>query len=443
MITIKLKLKEKQNGYDILLKQFNNVIRFAYNRYSDNKGNIKDSDVANIVKSTMNNIQQLDASIIEFAVNKAKDIYKSKKQKIIFGSKYEWNKYITRIITKQQFIEKRIIPLRFIGRKNDNGNRKFNLDLKNHKIIFKQNISLHFDLKYVSSKNQDKLLYELQEIYDKDKKSFSYTIELNKEYIWITFDENILQNKEYIPKKDRIASIDQNPNYISLVIKDKNKILLKTIYSLKKLNDLDKKKNYKDKQDKIEYRKYLHNKRKYETLQISKRISETLKQFKVQTLILEDLNIKSSNKNKGRLFNKICNNDWLRKCFANNLKKRCNLIGIKIQQVYAGYSSIKGQLENDNEIDSIASAIELSKRKDKDLKNFGDTKVEIGELSNHWKKEIISNFKQVPTWKNISDFLKKKFNMSYRNFFSEFDKNIRVSYSLNSKNSYIFLYIYF
>ena len=69
--------------------------------------------------------------------------------------------------------------------------------------------------------------------------------------------------------------------------------------------------------------------------------------------------------------------------------------------------------------------------------------MEIGELSNHWKKEIISNFKQVPTWKNISDFLKKKFNMSYRNFFSEFDKNIRVSYSLNSKNSYIFLYIYF
>ena len=155
------------------------------------------------------------------------------------------------------------------------------MDLKNHKIIFKQNRSLHFDLKYVSSKNQDKLLYELQEIYDKDKKSFSYTIELNKEYIWITFDENILQNKEYIPKKDRIASIDQNPNYISLVIKDKNKILLKTIYSLKKLNDLDKKKNYKNKQNKIEYRKYLHNKRKYETLQISKKISETLKQFKV------------------------------------------------------------------------------------------------------------------------------------------------------------------
>ena len=69
--------------------------------------------------------------------------------------------------------------------------------------------------------------------------------------------------------------------------------------------------------------------------------------------------------------------------------------------------------------------------------------MEIGELSNRWKKEIISNFKQVPTWKDISIFLKKKFDMSYRNFFSEYNKNIQVSYSLNSKNSYIFLYIYF
>jgi len=45
------------------------------------------------------------------------------------------------------------------------------------------------------------------------------------------------------------------------------------VFSLKDLNDLDKKKSYKDKENKAEYRKYLYNKRKYETLQISKRIS--------------------------------------------------------------------------------------------------------------------------------------------------------------------------
>lgn len=72
---------------------------------------------------------------------------------------------------------------------------------------------------------------------------------------------------------------------------------------------------------------------------------------------MEDLHIKNSNKNKGKSFNKRCNNDWLRNLICNNITKRCNLIGIKVNKVFAGYSSIKGQLENDNDFDSIAASI--------------------------------------------------------------------------------------
>ena len=92
--------------------------------------------------------------------------------------------------------------------------------------------------------------------------------------------------------------------------------------------------------------------------------------------------------------------------------------------------------------ENIGVAIQIGKRKGKDLKGFGNTKVEVGELSNRWKKEIISNFKQVPTWKDIFEYLKKKYKMSYRYFFSEFDKNIRVSYRLNSDKSYIKSYMF-
>lgn len=50
---------------------------------------------------------------------------------------------------------------------------------------------------------------------------------------------------------------------------------------------------------------------------------------------------------------------------------------------------------------------------------FGDSRVEIGRLSCRWKNEINLYFKQVPSWKEASEFLKKKFkNSSYRNFFS-------------------------
>ena len=93
------------------------------------------------------------------------------------------------------------------------------------------------------------------------------------------------------------------------------------------------------------------------------------------------------------------------------------------------------------EVDSIAAAIEIGKRKNKNLKKFGDSKLKLKDLSNRWKKEIKQNFSKVPIWKEVSGFLKKKFkNSSYRNFFSDENKNIRVSYSLNSKSNHVKVY---
>ena len=100
MITIKLKLKEEQKGYQKLLKQFNNIVRYAYNRYCDNNGIIKDSDIIKLVKTNMNNIEQLDASIIQFAVAKSKQIYKTNGQKVIFGGKTNYKRYLQGLIKK-------------------------------------------------------------------------------------------------------------------------------------------------------------------------------------------------------------------------------------------------------------------------------------------------------------------------------------------------------
>ena len=435
MITIKLKLKDKHEEYDCLLKEFNKSVRLAYNCYRKNSS-IKDSDVEKYLKSLNIN---LDASFIKQSVLKAKEL--KNKEKVIFGGKKNFRDRLKGLISKEEYREKRLLPIRVVGSKNDNGNRKFSLDISNHQIIFKPNRSNHYKLEFISGKNQLKLLKKFQEIYDKNKKSFAFTIELNKNYIWITVDELICKNDSYKSKNNRIASIDMNPNYVALVIQDNEKIMLKKLYSLKELNDLDKKKNYKNKENKIEYRKYLHNKRKFETLEISKNIVDLCKQYHVESFVIEDLSIKSSNKKLGRRFNKSCNNDWLRNSFAKNLEKRCNLIGIKFHKVFSGWSSIKGQLENEKEIDSIAAAIEIGKRKDKNLKNFGNTKVEVENLSNRWKKEINSNFKQVPTWRDISEFLKNKFKNSYRNLFS-IEKFNGVSYSLNSNKSYIKLYCF-
>jgi hypothetical protein len=116
-----------------------------------------------------------------------------------------------------------------------------------------------------------------------------------------------------------------------------------------------------------------------------------------------------------------------------------NLFGIKFHEVYAGYSSIKGQLENDDKVDSIAAAIEIGNRLNcKNLGKFGDSKVEFGNLSNRWKNEMGSTFKQVPSWRQISEFLKSNYpGNSYRVLFSEKHPLLRVSSRMSSEKSLV------
>ena len=179
-------------------------------------------------------------------------------------------------------------------------------------------------------------------------------------------------------------------------------------------------------------------------LQVARRIASQCAHYQVSDFVIEDLNIKSKNFNKGKVFNKLCNNSWQRRLLAGNLRKRMNLMKIKFHEVYAGYSSVKGMLENDGKVDSIASAIEIGNRlNNKNLRKFGDSKVELGNLSNRWKNEIGSNFKQAPSWKQVYEFLKKNYpRNSYRVLFSEQHLLLRASSRMSSVKSFVKVHIF-
>jgi len=87
VITIKLPIQTNITQY---LKQYNNIVRFAYNRYQEGN-DYKQSDIEHIVKRKMNNIALMDASFIKAAVDKAKHL--KDKPKVIFGSKKNWQRY--------------------------------------------------------------------------------------------------------------------------------------------------------------------------------------------------------------------------------------------------------------------------------------------------------------------------------------------------------------
>ena len=427
-------------------RHFNSVVHFAFNRYADSKGVLKDSEVEKLVKDTMNHIETLDASFVKQAVLKAKSTYLSRKngdgncEGIVFGGKWNFFRRIRNLISREEFRKEALLPVGMTGSRGDSGNRKFSLDLRNHRIVFKKDKSHHYDIPLNAySKEDERLLFKLQDRYDENPKSMPFTVELDDEFVYLTFEESEFRNETYQGISGRTASIDMNPNYVALVIQDENGVVFKKrIYSVKSLNDFDSRKYYRSKEDKVRWRRHLNDKRKHETLQICKDIAKTCVHYKVDSFVIEDLDIKSKDSGKGKRYNKLCLNHWQRNLLFNNLRKRCNLNGINFHPVYAGYSSIKGQLEHDEEVDSIAAAMEIGVRKGKDLRKFGDSVVELGRLSNRWKNEMESNFKQAPSWTQVSEFLKKKFkNSSYRNFFSDCNPNIGVSYSLITQSSYV------
>jgi IS605 OrfB family transposase len=210
-----------------------------------------------------------------------------------------------------------------------------------------------------------KTLYLYQE-----KRNISITYKLNEKYIYIIFDEdNIKENKKTNVINNRILSIDLNPNYIGLSICDwedenKFKVIYNEICSIKKLND----KEILFKQFKLNSadpkRVKINNKRKFEILQISKKIINLCLSFNVELFVIEKLNIKSKDNEKGKNFNRLVNNNWNRNILINNLEKRCKLYGIKYIEVNPEYSSFIGNFlfRSLNFPDPILSSIEIGRR---------------------------------------------------------------------------------
>ena len=74
--------------------------------------------------------------------------------------------------------------------------------------------------------------------------------------------------------------------------------------------------------------------------------------------------MKSSDKDKGKDYNTLCNNHWLRTTFCNQLRKRTNIHKIQLLEVKPQYSSFIGNFlfRSLNKPDMVLASIELSRR---------------------------------------------------------------------------------
>ena len=261
------------------------------------------------------------------------------------------------------------MPLFSVGESLYKGNRKFSI-IDDNCILFKSTRNEHFILELESvGKNYRNYLNKLIKLQDNKKTPITY--KLDTEYIYITFDLNELKNtdKKEEKVKDRYFSIDMNPNYVGYTIIDwksseEYKVIDKGAISLKKLNDYDNSLKGKGFSSDSKERKYVSNKRNYEVIDISHKLVKIAEHFKCEYFVMEDLSIPSKNNGKGKKFNKLCNQQWCRNVFVNQIKKMCKLNDIGILEVIPNYSSFIGNMiyRKENLPDFVLSSIEISRR---------------------------------------------------------------------------------
>jgi IS605 OrfB family transposase len=391
MITIKKKHNIDDDYFLNLLNKYNNVIRFSYNRIIKDKIT-KYSELERIVKDKMLNIECLDASWIKSAVKKSTEL--QTETKLYFGGK---NNFFKRKYKKIDLLDKNF-PIEMRGSSNDKGNRK--ASLVSNKFIFKPVKGIKYEIDLKLSKNENKMLSIIEDESKLYKNYFNFKID--KQYIYISFNEPILNI--YKSKNNRYLGIDLNPNWIALSIQDIDKEVFKEIIDLKLLN------------------KQTTNKKQHELVELNKHIISLCKNYKVEYVFLEDLNIRSSNKNKGRRFNKLLNNDWNRNYTVNNLVKQLNINSIKYRLVNPFYTSFIGQIKDLNEYDSVAASKEIVHRGYLMINNYNVNDYVNSFLSNlvstHWKKMI----SEVSTYKDLYDYYKSKSKTSYRFLFNDIEK---------------------
>ena len=446
MQVLKIKYQTDDKSLDIIqnyMKQYSSVQHFVYNRINDGKSQ---KDIKQQIK-TLNNINLLDSWFIQCSFY---DI--PKVDKVIFGGKKNYFQRLKNIISKEQFKQKRLSAIYSIGEivnKSVKGNRKFHIEQDLENIIFKPNKLTKINLQLIGLNKRKQILSKLYQKQERKEIKIAYKLDL--EYIYIIFEETDIYNYETKFIKNRVLSLDLNPNYIGWSIVDwksesEFNVIKSGIYSIKKLNDKDFNLKNKGYSSESSGRKYISDKRNFETLQIVKNIVNKSIYYKCQIISIEELNIKSSDKELGKRFNKLVNNSWCRNAFVNNLTKRCNIHNIKLLKVKPEYSSFIGNFlyRSLNLPDMILASIEIGRRgyefynqyisKTKDIKK-NIVRPNLSMFNKLYLKSL-EEFKLQPIYKDLIElyYFFKKSKLKYRLSIDQF--NLQFS-RFTSYKSYI------
>ena len=363
MIALKITYIAEESDIQVIAdyqRQYNNLLHLFYNRLKDG---VSETECKHL---EFNNLYLMKSWFRQSCVKDASFLLKNE-ETVLFGGKHLYYDLLRHNISKEEFRERRLVPLCSIGEARSNGNRLFRLSEDCYSIIFSPVAKNKIKLNLIGVGNRIKAL---QKLYTHQQlKDIPITYKLDKKFVYISFDESILQKDLVKPIQNRIFSIDMNPNYVGWSVlnwksSDEFKIVNSGVISLKNINVIEHNLKELKLPSTSKERKYLNNKRQQETLEVSKFLVNIAKHYRCECFGVEDLSIKSKDSKQGKSFNKLVNNNWCRNRLINNLRKRCNIYGIKFVEISPQYSSIIGNLAYRSfELpDMVLSSIEISRR---------------------------------------------------------------------------------
>lgn len=433
MIAIKLPIKNQIN-IDDYLREFNSCIRFSYNRFVEG---LLEKDIRQLIK-LKNLYSTLDSWFIQCAIRESQSWFKKVPNgKLIFGGKRNFELRSQNKISKEQLKELRLHPICIQGEAPQKGNRKFDLDIENNKIIFKPKRGDKIEIQLPNLRNNHKRNLLLLEEYS-NKNEIPFTIRLSNKEICIIFDEKILKENIKPLNSNRVLGIDLNPNYIGWSVLEFNKDDNFKVIKTGVIENIELNKKLKvSSNDLLQINQ--NNKKTFEIFEVSKFLISQALHFNCYKIVVEELQILTKNHKKGKSFNRLVNNCWNRNKLINNLNKRCNIFGIEFVEVNPVYSSFIGNVLYGKQYpDMVASSIEISRRGfHKWQKNWFYPKlIEVNDLSNLWKEEKDLIYKN---WIELFNVITKTLKLNYRSSLNDF--KFRV-FRLNNIKSKINLYCF-
>lgn len=368
-ITLKLKYQTENSSRILeMIKNYNSIFGLTYNfMFENEKASTK--SILDYVNSKNNLF--LDTYFKNGAIYDCKsEISKNRENKIIFGGKKLLLERQECKISKEEYRVAKLRPLQVVGAAFNKSNCKFQIT-SNSEILFKPNSKEHFILRLENiGRNYEKKLNLLKVA--QDNKELPITYKLSKDYVYVTFDNSIVEKYKFKPTKklkNRIFAVDLNPNYIGWSVVDwksenEHNTIKAGIISLKSLNDYDNSLKSKGFSSESKERKYITNKRKTECIEIAYELCKLANHYRCEIFGIEDLTIPNSDKGKGKRFNKLCNNQWCRSVLVSTIEKLNDLYLIRTQKVMANYSSFEGNLiyREERLPDMCLSSIEIGRR---------------------------------------------------------------------------------